>query len=194
MIFCVTAAILTPRKNITCRPRCWETSRCLPLLRLADIALRKGDVNEARDLLEQAEMAAQSEGHKAQVRGAAATLEFRLGRVRAGIEQLYLQEEFTGSIPVPFCRSRWQHTRPWFVPINSLGDPDTAQEILDIALGMVAPPLDQFLAFNEADILIQRGDYDSAEAAVQRGADIIEQFKLEDMKFLVDMIEGFIQR
>ena len=164
----------------------------LPLLRLADISVRKGDVNEARDLLEQAEMATQSPQHKAQVRGAVAVMEFRLGKVRAGIEQLYLLEEFMTQFESPFQVALSTYS-PMVRAHNSLGDPDTAQEALNIALGMVAPPLDQFLAFNEADILIHRGDYDGAEEAAQRGADIIEEFKLEDMKFLNDMIDGFIK-
>jgi tetratricopeptide (TPR) repeat protein len=155
--------------------------------------MRKGDVNEARDLLEQAEMAAQSVAHKAQVRAAGAELEFRLGRIRAGIEQLYLQEEFLVQFQPPFAIALATYL-PMVRAHNSLGDPDSAQEILDIALGMVAPPMDKFFAFSEADILIERGDYDGAEAATQRGADIIEQFKLEDMKYLVEMIDGFIQR
>jgi len=164
-----------------------------PMLRLVDIAMRKGDVNEARDLLEQAEMAAQSVAHKAQVRAAGAELEFRLGRIRAGIEQLYLQEEFLVQFQPPFAIALATYL-PMVRAHNSLGDPDSAQEILDIALGMVAPPMDKFFAFSEADILACRGDYDGAEAAVQRGADIIEQFKLEDMKYLVEMIDGFIKR
>jgi len=164
-----------------------------PLLRLVDIALRKGDVNEARALLEQAEMAARSVLHKAQVREAAAGLEMRLGRIRAGIEQLYLQEEFLVQFQSPFAIALATYL-PMVRAHNSLGDPDNAQAILDIAQGMVAPPLDKFLAFSEADILIERGDYDGAEAAARRGAEIIEQFKLEDMKFLIDMIDGFIKR
>jgi tetratricopeptide (TPR) repeat protein len=164
-----------------------------PLLRLVDIAMRKGDVNEARDLLEQAEMAAQSIVHKAEVRGAAANLEFRLGRIRVGIEQLYLQEEFLVQFQSPFAIAQTTYIQ-MVRAHNSLGDPDAAQEVLDIALGMVAPPMDQFFAFSEAGILIERGDYDGAEAAIQRGAEMLEQFKLEDFKFLVEMIGGFIQR
>jgi tetratricopeptide (TPR) repeat protein len=164
-----------------------------PLLRLADIATRKGDVNVARDLLDQAEMAAQTAVSRAEVRGAVATLEFRLGRLRAGIEQLYLQEEFLVQFQPPFSIALATYL-PMVRAHNALGDPDSAQEVLDIALGMVAPPLDQFLAFSEADIQIELGDYDGAEAAVQRGADIIEQFKLEDMKFLIEMLDGFIKR
>ena len=164
-----------------------------PLLRLVDIAMRKGDENEARDLLEQADMVAQSVAHRAQVRAAGAGLEFRLGSIRAGIEQLYLQEEFMAQYQPPFAIAMATY-QPMVRAHNSLGDPDSAQQILDIAMGMVEPPMDKFLAFSEADILFQLEDYDGAEAAVQRGAEVIEQFKLEDMKFLVEMTDGFIKR
>jgi tetratricopeptide (TPR) repeat protein len=164
-----------------------------PLLRLVDIAMRKGDVNEARDLLEQAEMAAQSVANKAQVHTSGAELEFRLGRIRAEMEQLYLQEEFLVQFQPPLAIALATYMT-MVRAHNSLGDPDSAQQVLDIALGMVAPPMDKFFAFGEADILIERGDYDGADAATQRGAEIIEQFKLADMKFLVEMIDGYIQR
>ena len=164
-----------------------------PVLRLVDIAMRKGNVNEARDLLEQAEMAAQSVVHKAQVRAEVARFEARLGRMRAAIEQLHLQEEYLVQFQPPFAITMEVY-QPMIRAHNSLGDPDRAQEILDIAQGMVAPPLDKFLAFSEADILIQQEDYDGAEAAVQRGAEVIEQFKFEDLKFLIDMLDGYIKR
>ncbi len=164
-----------------------------PLLRLVEIASRKGDVNEARDLLEQAEMAAQSAVHNAQVLGAAVVLEFRLGRIPAAIEQLSLAEEFLVQFQPPFQVALAIY-QPMVRAYNSLGDTDSARDVLEIAQGMVAPPLDKFLAFSEADILLHLEDYDGAEAAVQRGVEIIEQFKLEDLKFLSDMMTGFIKR
>ena len=164
-----------------------------PVLRLVDIAMRKGNINEARDLLEQAEMAAQSVVHKAQVRATAAEFETRLGRIRVAIEQLYLQENFLVEFQPPFAVTLEVYL-PMVRLYCALGDQDRAQEILDIAHGMVAPPLDKFLAFSEVAILLQREDYDGAEAAVLRGAEIIEQFKLEDMKYLIDMLDGYIKR
>jgi len=164
-----------------------------PLLRLVDIELRKGNVTEARDLLDQAESEAESVAQKAQVREAGAELESRLGRIRAAIEKLRQQEEFLAQFQSP-----WTVTMAVYQPMirayNSLGDPDTAQEILTISLSKVGPPLDKFLAFSEADILFQRGDYDAVEAAVQRGVEVIEEFKLEDMYFLVDMLNGYLMR
>ena len=164
-----------------------------PLLGLVDIALRKGNVNEARDLLEQADMAAQSVVQKSQVRAAAVALEFRLGRMRAGIEQLYQLEEFLVQFQPPFSVALSIY-QPMVRAYCALGDTDSANEVFGIAQSMVAPPLDKFLAFTEAEILFEQEDYDGAEAAVQRGAEIIEQFKLEDLKFLRDLINGFIMR
>jgi tetratricopeptide (TPR) repeat protein/TolB-like protein len=164
-----------------------------PTLRLSDIAMRKGNINEARDLLDQAETAAQSVVHKAQVRAEVARFETRLGRIRAAIEQLQLQEEYLVQFQPPFAITMGVY-QPVIRAHNSLGDPDRAQEILDIAQGMVAPPLDKFLAFSEAGILLQREDFDGAEAAVQRGAEVIEQFEFEDLKFLIHMLDGYIKR
>jgi len=163
------------------------------MLRLADIAVRNGDVNEARSLLEQADVVAQSLAHDAQVREAVAELEFRQGRIRAGIEQLILLEEFLVQFQPPFLIAQETYL-PMVRAYNLLGDSDSAQQMYDIAMDMVAPPLNEFFAFNEADILMMRGDYEGAEAATKRGAAIIEEFKLEDMNFVVDMVNGFIKR
>jgi tetratricopeptide (TPR) repeat protein len=164
-----------------------------PLLRLVDIAMRKGNINEARDLLGQADMAAQSVEHKAQVRAEAAVFEGRLGRIRAGMEQLRLQEEYLAQFQSPFAIAMAVY-QPMIRGHCSLGELDRAQEILDIIRGIVAPPLDKFFAFSEADILLQHKDYDGAQAAIQRGAEVIEQFKFEDLKFLIDMVDGYIRR
>lgn len=164
-----------------------------PLLRLAGIATRKGNANEAHDLLEQAGEAAQTLADKALVQQKAAELEFRLGRILAGIEHLSQQEAFLSQFQPPFAVALGIHA-PMVRAYCSLGDPDSAQEVLDIAMSMVAPPLNQFLSFNEADILIQRGDLEGAVSAVQRGAAIIDQFKLEDMNYVVEMLNGYIKQ
>jgi len=164
-----------------------------PLLRLAGIAIRKGEVNEARNLLGQAGETAQTLADKALVLQTAAKLEFRLGRIYAGIELLHQRGVYSSQYQAPFAVALETYA-PMVRAYNSLGDPDRAQENFDIAMSMVSPPMNQFLAFNEADIRLQRGDLEGAEAAVLQGAAIIEQFKLEDMKFLVDMLDGFIKR
>nr|NIP16800.1 hypothetical protein [Xanthomonadales bacterium]NIX11590.1 hypothetical protein [Xanthomonadales bacterium] len=68
------------------------------LLRMADIAARKGDAKSARDLLAQAEAAAPTPQAQGAVRQAAAQLETRLGRLRAGIEQMFKQEEYLSQV------------------------------------------------------------------------------------------------
>ena len=164
-----------------------------PLIRLATITLRRGDARSARDLLEQAGDLAQTLAHKSQVRQAFAILETRLGRIHEAIEQLRQQQAFMNEFQSPFAVTLATHA-PMVRAYNSLGDPDSAQEILDSAMNLVLPPMNQFLAFNEADILIERGDLDGAQLAIQRGAAIIEQFKLEDLKFLIAMLDGYIKQ
>jgi len=41
---------------------------------------------------------------------------------------------------------------------------------------------------------MNRGDLEGAGLAIQRGAAIIDQFKLEDMNYVVEMLNGFLLR
>lgn len=170
-----------------------ENQPIIPMLRLADIAARKGDAKQARRIIEQAEDMASLPLEQAQVRQAASMLETRLGRITAAIAQLEaLGEYLTESLP-PF-----QYALATYVPMTKcyvdLGDAEQARRALGQAFEIVQPPLDQFLAFSEALILIETGDLDGADAALERGQTIIEQFRLEDLRFQVDFLRGYIER
>ena len=164
-----------------------------PILRMADIAARKGNANAARQLLEQAEELAQTSPDKGLVRQSASYLERRLGRLHATIEQLHREGEYLKQSQPPFAVALATYM-PMVRAYCWLGDLDSAQGALDIALGMVPPPMDQFLAFSEAMIMLAGGDIAGAESAIERGAAIIEQFKLEDLKFQIDLLEAYIKR
>ncbi len=103
-----------------------------------------------------------------------------------------MQEEFLKQSQTPF-----EVALATYLPIVwayvQLGDPDSAQDALDVAHELVMPPLDQFLAFGEAMIMIERGDFAGAESAIESGTAIIEQFKMEHLMFQVDLVEGIIQ-
>ncbi len=163
----------------------------VPTLKLALLAMRKGDENDARALLEQGEGYADTPQGRAQVRAAAVYIEYRLGRLRAAIEQLYRQEEFLQQILPPFqvALSTYAPLIRYYV---ELGDNENARIALTKSMDMVQPPLDQFLAFSEAAILVGEKDLDAAEEAVGRGTEIIDQFKLEELRFQVDLLMGFI--
>jgi len=162
------------------------------LLRLSDIAARRGKEAEARSLLEQADASTRIPLAKGLVRQAAATLETRLGRIRAAIEQLHRQEQYLSQSLGPY-----QVALATYMPIANLyvelGDTAQARAALDRARENLQPPLDRFLAFSMAGILIEEGDLEAAEAELASGETVIEQFKLEDMRAQVDMLRAQIE-
>ena len=170
-----------------------ENQPVRPMLKMADVAMRRGDANAGRKLLEQAEEIAQTSQDKALVRASASYIEYRLGRIYAAIEQLNRQEEFLRQSLPPFQLALTIYA-PMVRYYCDLHDTDNAQTALDKGLAMVQPPLDQFLAFSEAAILLEMGDLEGAEAAVGKGIAIIDQFKLEHLRFQVNLLEGFISQ
>lgn len=162
------------------------------LLRLADLAARRGNEVEARSLLEQADETTRIPLGRGLVRQAAAALEARLGRIRAAIDQLHAQQEYMKQSVAPF-----QVALATYVPIANLyvelGDTERARAAIDTARENLQPPLDQFLAFSTAGILIEEGDLDGAERELALGEAIIEQFKLEDVRAQVDLLRGRIE-
>jgi len=170
-----------------------DDRRVLPVVRMADIAARKGETNTARELLEQAEEIAETPTDKAIVRASASGLETRLGRLRAAIEQNYRLEEFVSQTQTPFVVAQAVYM-PIVQHYCSLGEPDKAQQALDMAKGMVQPPMDQFLAFGEASIRLSRDDFEGMNEAIARGIAIIEQFNFEDLLFQADLINGYAMR
>jgi tetratricopeptide (TPR) repeat protein len=162
------------------------------LLRLADIAARRGKEAEARSLLQQADASTRIPLGKGLVRQATASLESRLGRLRAAIDQLLQQQEFFSQSVGPY-----QVALATYMPMANLfvelGDTAQARAALDKARETVQPPLDQFLAFPMAAILIEEGDLEAAEAQLVTGEAVIDQFKLEDMRTELDLLRARIQ-
>jgi Tfp pilus assembly protein PilF/TolB-like protein len=162
------------------------------MLRMADIAARRGKVSAARALLEQADASTRIPLAKGLVRQAAASLENRLGRLRAAIEQLYRQREFLQESVAPY-----QVALATYMPIANLhvelGELELAQVAVDEASALLQPPLDQFLAFPQASILIEQGQLDGAEQELARGEAVIEQFKLEDMRAQLDLMRALVR-
>jgi tetratricopeptide (TPR) repeat protein len=161
------------------------------LLRLADIAARRGKEAEARSLLQQADESTRIPLGKGLVRQAAATLETRLGRLRAAIDQLRQQQEFLSQSVGPYQVALATYT-PMASLFIELGETTQARAALDKAREILQPPLDKFLAFSMAAILIEEGDLEAAEAELASGEEIIEQFKLEDVRAEVDTLRAQI--
>ncbi|NNL94688.1 MAG: tetratricopeptide repeat protein [Xanthomonadales bacterium] len=161
-------------------------------LKLSLLAMRRGDEPAARGLIEEAEQQARSAQQKSQVRTTAEYLESRLGRMNAAIEQLYAREVYLQELMSPFQVALSIYS-PMIQYYSDLGDTARAREALDKALAATQPPLDQLLAFGEAVILAEEGKLDEAEQAVDRGLEIIERFKLEELKLQADYLRGLIE-
>jgi len=169
-----------------------EDHPVMSTLKLSLLAIRRGDEPAARALIEEAEQQARTPLQKAQVRAAAEFLESRLGRVRAAIEQLLAREAYMRELMPPFQLAIAIYS-PMIQYYVDLGDTGRARHALDKALEATQPPLDQFLAFGEAVILAEEGDLDGADQAVSRGLEIIERFKLEELKLQADYLQGLFE-
>ncbi|MDX1461406.1 MAG: hypothetical protein R3348_10160, partial [Xanthomonadales bacterium] len=156
------------------------------------VAIRRGDEPGARALIEEAEAHASEPQDRAQVRAAAEFIEYRLGRVRAAIDQLERRRAYLEEVVPPFQIAIGIYT-PMVQYQLDIGNIAAARAALDSALSVVQPPLDQFLAFSEASILLAEGELDAAEAALGRALAIIEQFKLEELKFQAEYLMGHIE-
>ncbi len=170
-----------------------EGGEVAPVLQLANVAARRGDFNRARSLLAEAETQATTPQASSLVRGAAAEFEMRMGRLHAAIEQLQRQREALIQFQRPIEMAIAAYV-PMIELYLALGDTEQATRELARARQSLAPPMDQFLAFSEAGILLTQGDVAAAEAAIGRGAEIIETFKLQDLLYLSDMLTGFARR
>ncbi len=162
-----------------------------PTLRLVIINSRKGDERKARALLEEAERLAQTPSDRASVHQAASFFEARLGRIDAAIRQLYKAQEYMAQTQPPFAVALATYS-----PIVNLqlsrGNIEGAEAALEKALGLLEPPMDQFLAFSEAMVLVQKGELQQASAALERGVEIIEQLKFEPLKFQISLVQAGI--
>lgn len=162
-------------------------------LNLAMVAARLGNPGRVRELLEKAESEAGTDAEKSAVRSYAAFFEVRLGRPSAAIEQLNRQAEFFRQSQPPMTVALGINAP--LVAYNILRqDLDGARAALDEGLAILQPPLDQFLSFSEASILIESGDYEAAEAAIRKGEEVIAQFGLEALNFEVSALRGHLQR
>jgi tetratricopeptide (TPR) repeat protein len=170
-----------------------DNNPVVPTLKLSLIAIRKGNENEARRLLEQAEGFAQTPQEKAQVRSVAVFIESRLGQMHAAIEQLNRMGDFLAETLPPFQIALSVYA-PMVRYYLDIGDTENARNAFNTSLTMVQPPLDQFMAFSEAAILVVEGELEAGEEALERGNAIIDQFKLEELRFQTDVINGFILR
>ena len=162
-----------------------------PALRLLIIAARKGDFNAARKYLSEAEGFASRPMDKIHVRQGASRLELRLGRIHEAIRLARAQEEFLSQ-----SRGLLELTLSVYMPLVDyyvlLDDLEAARDALATAKGMLAPPVDKFLAFSEATIQAMEKDTEAAKASLLRAREVIEQFQLKYLYIQIHIVEAII--
>lgn len=168
-----------------------ENAPVQPTLKLSQVAARQGDINTARAYLTEAESYAQTPVDKAQVRQNAVLLEARLGRINEAIRQTLAQEEFLSQsqAPLEVAMSVYSPLASYYV---QLGDMVAARDALATARSKLQPPLDKFLAFSEALILVNEDNIEAALAAVEQGQEIINQFQIKVLEFQVHVLRAKI--
>lgn len=158
-----------------------------PTLRLADLAARKGDFKAARDQLTAAWEIAGTPAQKASVLQSRSLLDLRLGKVEDAIKSTYDSGEFLKQ-----ASGLFNVTLSVYIPLIDLylsqGDIASARQALDIAKSVLAPPLDNFMAFSEAVILAREGQPEAARTELQNAVDVIEQLQLKFLYAQVNIV------
>jgi tetratricopeptide (TPR) repeat protein/TolB-like protein len=162
-------------------------------LKMALLELRKGDENSARSLIEEAEAMAETALSRAQVRNAAIYTEARMGRLNAALGHLDRLEEILSEI-MPAFQVAISVYGPRIQYNVELHNVEAARVALDEVMAMLQPPMDQFMAFSEAAIALEERDFELVEVALARGEEIIDQFKLEELRIQTDILTGFLYR
>lgn len=168
-----------------------ENDPVQPTLKLAQVAARQGDINTARKYMSEAESYAETPADKVLVRQNAVLLESRLGRINAAIRQTLAQEEFLNQSqgPLQVALGVYGPLANYYV---QLGDLAAAREALVVAKNKLYPPLDKFLAFAEALILVQENNTEAAQAAVEQGQEVIDQFQFKVLEYQVHVLRAKI--
>jgi tetratricopeptide (TPR) repeat protein len=168
-----------------------QNSPVKPTLKLAIIASRKGDIPAAMRYLTEAEAFAQTPADKILVKQGAVLLEFRLGRLNEAIKQTYAQEEYLRQ-----SQGLFELTLSIYSPLIDfyvlLNDFESARKALNTATGLLTPPMDKFMAFNEAIIQAKENDVDAAYASLQEARKVMDQFQLKFLESQVQLVEAVI--
>ena len=157
-----------------------------PLVRLSQLASSRGDFEEAMELLETAGQEAMSPSQLSIVANARNYQYQRTGEIRKALEILDEKLEYDVQFLPPVAVALSQ--TPERVQLNIyIGELEAAREALDEGMKALEPPMNEFLAFNEAMILVEEKKFDEARAATERGVQVVEQFQMDAFGFLISL-------
>ena len=168
-----------------------ENKPVQPTLKLAQVVARQGDIKSAKEYLSEAETYAETPAEKVLVRQNAVLLESRLGRIREVIRQTLAQEEFLSQSqgPLQVALGVYSPLASYYVQLEDLV---AARDALTTAKSKLQPPLDKFLAFAEALILVRENDLDAARTALASGQEVIDQFQIKVLEYQVHVLRAKI--
>jgi len=161
-----------------------ENDPVQPTLKLSQVEARQGNIKAARAYLSEAEVYARTPEDKVLVRQNAVLLEWRLGRINEAIRQTLAQEEFLSQSqgPLQVALGVYSPLAGYYVQLDDLA---SARQALATAQGKLQPPLDKFLGFSEALILIKENNFEAARAALASGQEVIDQFQIKVLEIQV---------
>lgn len=163
-----------------------------PLLRLQQIAARRGDTAEAGRLLEEASRTAQTAAERASVHLAAYHYASRMGRIEEAVIQLRAAEPLITETQPPFVTALSIHSSLSGMYL-SIGSVEQAQAVLLEAQALVPePPLSEFLTAMEVSIEAVQGNFESARSALNDFQAVLVALKFDGLAFQVPLLSGAI--
>lgn len=162
-----------------------------PTLRLAKLAFLQGEWSHSRGLIAQSKLIANGAAEDSAVLQFEGQLESRLGHIRRAQELLNQQAELDNQWLPPTDRV-FNYVFPFVHYSLMIGEIDEAESALDRAREVLQPPMDQFLAFSEANVHAYKGEFDQARLALSRGEDVVDRFKADFLAFQIPLAEGTI--
>lgn len=168
-----------------------ENKPVQPTLKLAQVVARQGDIKLAKEYLSEAESYAETPVDKVLVRQNLVLLESRLGRIREVIRQTLAQEEFLAQSqgPLQVVLSVDSPLAGYYVELDDLA---AARDALAVAKSKLQPPMDKFLAFIEARILVEEGNLEAARTVLEQGQEVIDQFQLKILEYQIHLLRARI--
>lgn len=163
-----------------------------PLLSQHTIALRRGDLEQAEQLLQEAFRTAQTSAQRATVHTSAFFHALRLGRINDAVEQMRAAEPLINETQPPFATALSVHSSisAAYLRIGRIAD---ARAVLVEAQALVPePPLSQFLAAIEVSISATEGNFESARQALKEFQDVLVALDFKFLAFQVPMLSGTI--
>ncbi len=162
-----------------------------PLISLAELDARSGNIPAAQKYLEQARSIANNPQQHSLVLGAQVRLLAREGRLRDAIGRLQERKGYEQQFNTPL-EIVFEVDMQILSFYTMLGEHQLADELLATAEASLQAPLDQFMQIGHMYNNLVQGKYAAAEQSINRADALLEQFGLEHVRFQIDYGRGLL--